>query len=327
MKNKKLSVVIPTLNREIYLRETLELLIPQIENKTEYVELIICINSSKDNTLELVKGLKLKYPFLQYFYFEEYLEIVQSITRAIKKASGRFILIFGDDDIPYPYYIDNILQIINENTDIGIICSNKLVGNDTKDHSIRNLHLHNSIISMSLTKRMSLSDFIAKHALEPGFISSAVFLRDAWEKGIKFYSEKHYGYNFLNVFYHGIEKSECIYIDFPCVVQRQPFERDWLKNFPLFRLIGIPNLMKDLEESGLCSNAFSIWEKNYNKSLFQFCYILFVASAYKKKYRKLCKVINNHQKNIIRKLLTYFFIMLLPSPIYNFTRKYILYRE
>ena len=50
---KKLSVVIPTLNRYEYLRRTIQFLLPQISRNQSRVELVICTNACTDKTASI----------------------------------------------------------------------------------------------------------------------------------------------------------------------------------------------------------------------------------------------------------------------------------
>ena len=80
---KVLSIVIPTLNRYEYLKRTLEYVIPQVQKNLDKVELVICCNASKDKTDEYVKALLPRYPFIKYKYFDEYVEVGQSLIRSV----------------------------------------------------------------------------------------------------------------------------------------------------------------------------------------------------------------------------------------------------
>lgn len=97
---KVLSVVIPTLNRYEYLRRTLKYVIPQVQKHLDKVELVICCNASKDKTDEYIKSLLPQYPFIKYKYFDEYVEVGQSLIRSVGEASGEYVVLWGDDDIP-----------------------------------------------------------------------------------------------------------------------------------------------------------------------------------------------------------------------------------
>lgn len=321
---KKLSVLVPTLNRRKYLEQTLQVLLPQIERNLTDVELVICNNASKDDTEDYIKGLILAHPFIQYHLSEKYVEICDSFSRSILRTTGEYVIIMGDDDIPFPYLIDEILSILNTNPNIGIFHFNRLVGRDD-DYSFTKLRVEQKEFHQSI-KEYSLNEFLTLYSISAGFISSMVFVRSAWEKGLPFHSSKHYGYEFLGIIYNGIKGMRCVYSDFPLVIQRNPYTRDWFNLFPLIWFIGVPNLMLDLERWGLCERSLQKWNERENKSFIVFCYILFVASSYKKKYRPLCAEINKYQQNIFRKSLTYIIIYLIPAGLYKLFRKF-LYKE
>lgn len=318
-KQKKLSVLIPTLNRKKYLESTIDLLIPQVVRNIDQVEFVICNNASTDKTDTYVKSLQKTNPFIKYYYFEDYVEICESFNRSILKTSGEYLLIFGDDDVPFPFFIDIILCALNSNKNIGLLNFNRLVGRD-KDYSMIKLRVEYPKYCYN-TKEYSLPDFLSFYALSPGFISSTVFIRSAWEMGLPYHTKRHYGYEFLGIIYNGIKGLNCIYSDYPMVIQRNPYSRDWIHDFPLFNLIGIPNLMSDLDKWQLSDCALDKWNKTVNKSFMTFCYILFVASAYKNQYKPLCKEINYYQSNLVRKCMTYILIYTIPSSIYKWFRK------
>ena len=128
---KVLSIVIPTLNRYEYLKRTLDCIIPQVQRNIDKVELVICCNSSKDETDEYVKSLLIQYPFIRYKYFDEYVEVGQSFIRSLNEATGEYVVLWGDDDIPFPFFVDYVLSIIERKSDIGVIHLNRLSGKDT----------------------------------------------------------------------------------------------------------------------------------------------------------------------------------------------------
>ena len=87
---KTLSVVIPTLNRYEYLKRTLVQLLLQVERNQDEVELVICCNASKDETDSYMKGLVKAHPFIQYHYFDEYVEVGASLIRSVGQAHGEY---------------------------------------------------------------------------------------------------------------------------------------------------------------------------------------------------------------------------------------------
>jgi len=59
----KLSIAIPTYNGETTIRVTLDSIVPQLE---DCVEIVISDNASSDETAEIVREYRAKYPVIRY---------------------------------------------------------------------------------------------------------------------------------------------------------------------------------------------------------------------------------------------------------------------
>ena len=79
---KKLSVVIPTLNRYEYLRRTIQILLPQISRNQSRVELVVCTNACTDKTDQYMKSLITQFPYLVYKKFDEYVSKKEDETKS-----------------------------------------------------------------------------------------------------------------------------------------------------------------------------------------------------------------------------------------------------
>ena len=196
MSRKVLSIVIPTLNRYEYLKRTLFFIIPQVQKNIDKVELVICCNSSKDKTDEYVKNLQLQYPFIKYKYFDEYVDVGQSLIRSVNEATGEYVVLWGDDDIPFPSFTDTILEIIEKNPNVGIIHCNRLAGKDTK-YGLRDLSVSEKIFKQEDEGLYSIEKFVERFTIKLGFISSLVFRMDGWMKGTSYYNNQYFGYEHL----------------------------------------------------------------------------------------------------------------------------------
>jgi len=315
---KSISIVIPTLNRKNYLAETLEHFMPQVERNQNLVELIICNNASDDDTHSFMKTIIETKPLINYYSFDVRVDICESFSRSISKCSGKYVIIWGDDDLPSPYFLDTLLDSISVNVNLGLIHFNRLVGNDSKT-VMRSLNVCHRVYNKPSTL-YDLNTFITEFFLDATFISSIMFLRSAWKIGLVFNTKKHYGYEFLGVIYYGIRKHDCLYLNYPMCIQRKPFSRIWMDQWPLYSLIGTPNLMRDLEEENIFKDGLNYWNKRINNNFIIYCYTLLWASAYKKKYRPMCGEINKYQTNYFRKFLTYFVIYLVPEFVFKNTR-------
>lgn len=319
MSNILLSIAIPTVNRKPFLELTLNEFLPQIRRNSGNVELVISNNASDDDTHVYLTKLIEQYDFIKYYKSNIRLTLFDSFSKAADKASGKFLILWGDDDIPSPFFIETILKVIIQKPDIGLIHFNRLIGyNDGLD--MRGLKLFKSVFRETESLYDSLKDFTENHLYESTFMSTVVFQKEDWEKGLVFNTQNHYGFEFLGTIYYGMNGKKCIYINYPLCIQRKPITRTWSSDWPLYGLLGIPNMIIDFETKGFYKNGYEIWYKSYN-TLISYIYTLICAAAYKKKYKSLCKQINKHQKSYFRKFLCYAIIYLFPRKTYHIIRK------
>ena len=315
---KLLSIIIPTVNRCEYLKRTVEHLLPQVIRNLSQVEFIICSNASSDNTQVYVEHLQKEYDFVQYHYFDDFVPICDSFSRSIGTATGKYVILWGDDDLPAPFVVDFILEQLMSDESIGLLHYNVVIGRDM-EYDIDINRVENSLYQVAYVK-YPLKDFLVLHSVTCGFITSLVFLRDAWYKGLSLRKNTHYGFDFLYVIFHGVKDKLCIYCNYPMAIQRMPFHREWTSSWPLYGLIGMPNLLQDLEKDGLTSGALQYWERKYNSFNAYLSCLLFAAQS-KKDYKTRCSEITRYQTTVFRKLLAYFIIYLFPSRLVHLLRK------
>ncbi|MDX8334899.1 glycosyltransferase family 2 protein [Candidatus Cetobacterium colombiensis] len=127
VKNKiLLSVLIPTFNRDKYLEKALTTFFEQItDDIKENIEIIVSDNHSIDNTEEVLKkfdkeakldGLKFKFS-----KNEENIGPDGNFLKLIKKSNGKFCWIFGDDEFLLKNGLLKILEILDENSELGLL--------------------------------------------------------------------------------------------------------------------------------------------------------------------------------------------------------------
>jgi len=316
---KIISIVIPTLNRKDYLLFTLQHFIPQVERNIDKVELIVCNNSSDDDTDVYMQQLVIEYPFINYFYFKERAELAGSFPRSIAKASGKYVILWGDDDIPVPYIIEILLDTIQKYPGVGLIHFNRLIGYED-GNPMKNMTVYNNFYNTEIDLYQNISDFIHNHFWGATFMSSNLFLMSSWKEGLSYDTSSHHGFEFMGKIYYGVRNLSSLYISYPLCIQRKVANRSWSDKWPQYALLGIPNMAKDLERDKIFNDGLKVWnEKNNTFTLF--CYILLSASTRKKMYKPLCKKINEYQNSKLRKILTYFVIYCTPGFVYNLSRK------
>lgn len=253
MNNKLLTIVVPTLNRRLLLEETLNLLLNDIQGLEAEVELIVIDNSSSDDTAEYI-GKMLTGTAANFISFPDRLNIDDSFLRCVNTSTGKFINIFGDDDLPFPGYIKYLLNIIKLKLNIGLIYLNRLIGDENLTNIGEVAH-GDSGLSVQV---LDPDDFISKFTHWPSFVTALVFSKDCWVDGEWCYSNEFLGYKFLARVYAGLGKRKCVYVGIPQLVQRRGVQ-SWKSEWPRYWLVNFPKLLKTLEDKKISHNALVHW--------------------------------------------------------------------
>lgn len=107
-----LTIAIPTYNRAIYLLESLEHIIHQVQDD---IEILICDNASTDNTPELVAGYLSRYPQIRYIRNPSNLGPDANFLICLREGRGDYIHILSDDDILLDGSVQAIKDCISNN--------------------------------------------------------------------------------------------------------------------------------------------------------------------------------------------------------------------
>lgn len=114
--NPKLSVLIPTFNREKYVEQALNSLIHQ---EFKDLEIICSDNASTDNTFQILKDYAKKYRFIKVFQNKKNLGPVLNWKNCLDQANGKFVhWLWSDDWIEPNFYIDAFSLFNKHNTNI-----------------------------------------------------------------------------------------------------------------------------------------------------------------------------------------------------------------
>src|SRR3989338_3544903 len=112
----KVSVIIPTYNREKFIGRAIESVLAQTYKD---LEIIVIDDGSKDNTKEVVQQYKGN---IKYIY-QENGGSSSARNRGIKESAGEHIAFLGSDDIWVPGKLAIQVEILDKNKNIGIVCS------------------------------------------------------------------------------------------------------------------------------------------------------------------------------------------------------------
>jgi glycosyltransferase involved in cell wall biosynthesis len=318
---KKIAVVLPTYNRLEYLKVTLDLFVGQVSRNENSVSFWICNNASTDGTDQFLVEFNRKHPNFNIKNFTDHVDIGHSISRSNDLADGEYVLMWGDDDIPFPYMLDTLLDTLREYEKIGLVHFNRLQGFDDKVAKMSRQSLVFPHTSCNVEQFESMDTFLMEHALDITFLSAVMFKKEYWDKNKGLNTETHYGYEFLGHILHGFSKKDrIVYIPYPLMLQRKPETRPWMKDSPLYRFVGMPNMYYDFEKWGLITSAKKLWMKNGNNNR-QFLSVMAQTSMFKSIYRSKYKEMIRYQFSFFRKLLAFFFIYIMPASVYKCARK------
>lgn len=126
-----ISIIIPTLNEEKYLRKTIQQALNKAENPDK-LEVIVIDAGSTDKTLEAVQGL----PIVTYVKNEFKLQKHESLNFGLKQAIGDIVL-FLDADTLLPVHFDAMIhEALAKERNIGGAFEMRFVNPDFKLYAL-----------------------------------------------------------------------------------------------------------------------------------------------------------------------------------------------
>ena len=121
--NKIVSVIVPTIAKEDYLKKCLE----SIKNQTYPAKEIIVIDNSLDANFH--RALSQTYPSVKFYFSQERLSFSASLNKGISLSSGDFILCLNDDVILDKDFIKQALRGFLMDIRVGMV-SGKMLRSD-----------------------------------------------------------------------------------------------------------------------------------------------------------------------------------------------------
>lgn len=121
MSNKLISICIPTYNRPLELKRTLESI-----DTTKYddVDIVISENCSpkQAETREVVEAFKAQSKYeIHYYENERNLGYDKNIRVLVARATGKFCMFFSDDDMFMPNAMDDFVEFVRQHQHCGYI--------------------------------------------------------------------------------------------------------------------------------------------------------------------------------------------------------------
>lgn len=176
----KLSICIPTYNFGKFIAETLDSIIPQLDDQTEVV---VLDGGSTDNTSEIVQYYQSICPHIRYFRQSERGGIDKDMHLSVEKAQGEYCWLFSSDDVMQQNAIATILSEIKENHDV-YLCNFTICGLDIKNTIKKHFILKgDKSLVFDLSDELIRKQYFNAATATPAFfsfMSSLVIKRSRW---------------------------------------------------------------------------------------------------------------------------------------------------
>lgn len=247
MSEKVLTIIVPTYNRKATLARGVDAILPQVVKHRDEVALYISDNCSDDGTAGYIQSLHEKYPGLvEYKRQTKNIGAQLNFQDAVRSVKTKYAVLFSDDDIMLPNFVDTILAQLAVHGDIGLINYNALsVSPAGKYCGVRDPFVHCCIPKYYAQG----GEFIKEHTNCPSLVSSNVFDRQAFVDQIaKVNVDDYPGYGWFAILLFSICQKPVLYIDQPLFLFCKPEIASWESRALEYCLCGLCHLFHDLDK-------------------------------------------------------------------------------
>lgn len=170
MKQPLLTIAIPTYNRASYLEVNLSQLWKNwVELEQQYeLEIVVSNNASTDHTNEVVNSFINKGLPISYIINEINIGADGNFEKCFSKASGKYVWIFGDDELLFNHSLAKIMDVL-KNNDIGCLYLEGVSYADTYDLNAYNMQPTETV------KLISCDEYIQKVHFYLTFCTGNIF--------------------------------------------------------------------------------------------------------------------------------------------------------
>jgi hypothetical protein len=164
---EKTTVYILSRDRPIYLKVALDSV---LKNSSEFVTIVVSDNSVGNDVEEM---MKIDYSSILYMRRSPPIPIIDHLRIIFQEAGGDYLVLFHDDDIMMPRYIDNMLAMFAKNTNVVAIgCNAKKIYGDTKTEQLLmcNFNQPKLITDVNVFLRPYLTLSLSRPAPFPGYM-------------------------------------------------------------------------------------------------------------------------------------------------------------
>lgn len=178
MREKKLSIVIPTYNGAEFLSDTLDSILSQGMN--DEIEVVVCDDLSADDTFDIVRKFSETYGDTIKLYRNSLnLGMDKNFEKVVTYATGEYFWFCGQDDVFEKGAIEKVLSVIQTNSAIDFIFVNYSQNNHDLSEVITDkmLNIDKDILCRDPETFLSVTDLIL-----PTFLPAFVLRRYLWDE-------------------------------------------------------------------------------------------------------------------------------------------------
>jgi abequosyltransferase len=176
----RLSICIPTYNFGAFIGETLESILPQVQ---EGVEVVVLDGGSTDDTNVVVESLQRRYPSLRYERREQRGGIDRDMALTVDLARGEYCWLFCADDIMKPGAVSRMLEHLDSDCDV-YVCGMTLCTLDMHplaDHRVSKIKVESQFDLTVARERESYFKQALTTTAFFSFAGSLIFKKSRWD--------------------------------------------------------------------------------------------------------------------------------------------------
>jgi len=175
--NTKLTIAIPTYNRSRYLKELVPEIVSQCKNIiNSNIEILIIDNASTDDTQAYIQG---NYDdSVTYIRNKNNIGADRNFIECIKNSKGKYIWLFGDDEVLRPEGVQRVINSLDKNPDLIIAESNfdATLHFESYKNLLRHTHdkdpvfpVHHTLITKNIFPKSGFSCDFAKKKIDTNY--------------------------------------------------------------------------------------------------------------------------------------------------------------
>ncbi|MGC2374223.1 MAG: glycosyltransferase family 2 protein [Solirubrobacteraceae bacterium] len=176
----RLSICIPTYNFGAFIGETLQSILPQLE---EGVEVVVLDGGSTDDTTVVVESFQRECAALRYKRRDERGGIDRDIARVVDLAEGEYCWLFCADDVMKPGAVRRMLENLNTGCDV-YLCGMTLCTLDMRplaEHRVSKIKVESQFDLALAHDRQSYFEQALTTTAFFSFASSLTFKKSRWD--------------------------------------------------------------------------------------------------------------------------------------------------